>query len=194
MGKVKYKTPEIIASFLGVFIYVFVEWLEKSGISNGFISGDIYNWVQFRVVIVTLVAAMYGPIAGIVCGVGGSMLINALFEYSISYPEVIVVGIFGLAVGIFFDKFKVLDGKFGRQEFLDFCAVNVAFAIFSGIMVLPLVMYLIENKAMADTIVIGCKSVTGNSVLSCIICGIVMAVVSIIIKNRRDVKTADEYI
>lgn len=178
MGKVKYGTAEIIASFLGVFIFVFVEWLEKSGIGTGLLGNEVYSWVQFRMVIVTLVSAMFGPIAGMVCGVGGSMLINALFEYSINYPEVIVVGLFGVAVGLFYDKFKVLEGDFHLQEFVDFCAVVVAFAIFSAVLVLPLLLFLIEGKALPLSIIVGCKSVVGNSALSCVSCGIIMAIVS----------------
>lgn len=191
MGKLKYGTAEIIASFLGIFIFVFLEWLEKTGIFLGVLNNEIYNWLQIRMIILTLVAAMFGPISGVVCGVGGSMLINVLFEYSIDYSEVIVVGLYGLALGRFYDKFKVLAGRFEMQEFIDFCAVQVAASLFSGVLLMPILAFVMEDRYMSSAIIVGIKSVVGNSVTSCFICGVIMTIVSLICKKRKEKKRAE---
>lgn len=192
MSKVKFGTVEIIASFLGVLIFVLLEWLEKLGIFSGAISNELYNWVQFRIVILTLVAAVFGPIAGAFCGFAGSMLINVMFEYTISLPEVIVVGLFGIAIGSFSNHFRVRSGGFTTREFMDFCAVSVAASLFAGVMLLPVLLFVMDDKFLNTTIIVGCKSVLGNSILSIIVCGILMSLISNLCGKIRKKKREEQ--
>ena len=190
MSKIKFGITEIIASAVGVLLFVLLEWFEKQGMASGLIESAVYGWLQPRMVIVTLVAALFGPVSGLVCGVGGSLLINSMFESFISYTEVMVIGLYGYAIGRMYGKFKVYDGSFGIREFVDFGAVTLATSIFCGVIMMPMLGFLIEDASLYDTINIGVRSVIGNSIASLIICGITMKIVSMCcnVKNRRRIE------
>lgn len=188
MENIKYGVPEIIASFLGAFLIVVVEWMEKYAIYCGFLPLEVYNWIQFRVLVVSLVAVFFGPVAGIVCGIGGDMLINVILETSISYTEVITMGFFGFFLGKNYDRFMVREGRFGMQEYFDFNVISIMTGISAGVMIMPLLSFLIAKSNLFATVTVGIKSVVGNSVINAIVCGIAMAVASNIFRKLKKKK------
>lgn len=188
MNKIVYGVREIIASILGAFLFAFVEWIEKYLISAGIIGNAFYDWVQFGILILTLTAALYGPVAGIICGVGGGLLINVMSLSSFSFPVVASLGVFGLTMGAFYDKFKIRTGEFGGREYFDFAAVSLFAHIASAVMIMPMLAFVIYRDNLYDTITTGVKSLVGNSVVTLVICGVILGIISALAKRFKEKK------
>lgn len=173
----RYGTKEIIATIVGSALVLFVQWLEIIMIKSGILPEDTWSWVQLRVVVVALVAVFFGPISGVMCGLGGDLLVSAIFESYISYPGVISLGLYGLFIGVYCGKMHFDRKSFTPRDFLDFNAVSIASGIFCVMFFIPLAGFFIEKKNIFDSIATGAKTAAGNSVLTGIICPAVMAAV-----------------
>lgn len=188
MSKIVYGVREIIASILGAFLFTFAEWAERYLISTGIIGNAFYDWVQFGILILTLTATLYGPVAGIICGVGGGLLLNVMSLASLSFPVVVSLGLFGLIMGGFYDKFKIRAGEFGGREYFDFAALSLFAEIASTVMVMPMLAFMIYGDNLFDTITMGVKSLVGNSVVTLVICGVILGIISFLVKCFKEKK------
>ncbi len=178
MSRFRYGTKEIIATIMGSAAFVLVEWLEKYMISTMMIPADVYFWVQLRVVVVAAVAVFFGPVSGLLCGLGGDLLVNAMFDSFISYPEVLSLGSYGFLMGLYYGREHYDNRHFLPRDFVDFNAISIAMTLFFTMFFIPLTAFFMENIAIDESLVTGAKSAVGNSVLVGIICPILMAIVS----------------
>lgn len=185
MERFRYGTKEIIATLAGAALFVFAEWIEGYFIANGVVSPKLYEWVQLRVLVVAIVAAFFGPVSGLFCGVGGDLLINVMYESVISYPEVIVLGLYGLLVGYYYCRMHSDPAEFCAATFVDFNVVQIAVAIFCSMFTVPMLRFLFEGANLYHSVEIGAKSTVGNSVITGIICPVIMAIVSKVKKARK---------
>ena len=105
MNKIRYGTKEIIATIVGCAVFILAQWLEIYLINEKILPEDTYSWVQFRVLGVAIVSVFFGPVSGVLCGLGGDLLVNLVFDPFISYPEVLSVGLYGLFIGLYYGKY-----------------------------------------------------------------------------------------
>ena len=180
----RYGTKEIIATLLGTALFVLAEWFERYLIGIGMIPAFTYEWVQFRVPVVTLVAILFGPFSGMICGLGADLIINSIFEPAISYPEVIVFGVYGFMMGIFHSREHGRSEQFTSRQFLDLNALQIGSGIFCSMFVLPFANFMIYDANIYDTVTIGAKSAAGNSLLTGVICSVIMAIRSVIHQTK----------
>ena len=188
MEKFRFGTKETVATLCGLALFVIAEWIEVTMISKGIIPAGIYQWVQLRVLVVAAVAVFFGPVSGVFCGVGGDLPINVIFEAVISYPEVMVLGIYGIFMGMYYGKMHYEPAKFGPREWVDFNAVQIFAGIFCALFFAPMTKYFIERVSIYDSVRVGAKSALGNSVLIGLILPIAMAIVGVV-KRKEEAKS-----
>ena len=184
MEKLRYGTNEVIATVGCAVLFVLGQWLEMTLIERGIIPPQVYEWVQLRVLAVAIAAVFFGPISGLLCGLGGDLMINVIFESVISYPEVIVLGLYGFLLGFYFGKMHYVKKNFTPVVFADFTVIHVLIGILCTLFVVPLAKFMLEDVTIRDGVSLGVKSLTGNSILVGTICPVIMAVVGAI-KTRR---------
>ncbi len=187
MEKFRYGTKEIIATLIGVALLVGARWLEIFLVQNGIITGEIFEWFRIRVLIVALIAIFYGPICGALCGIGGNLLLAVIYDTSISYPLVFILGIYGFILGLYFGKTHYDGRTFTPRVFADFNAIQVLASIICALFLVPLFQFLVEGVNVYDAVTAGAKRTVGNSILVGVVCSIVMLIRSI----AKRPKTAD---
>ena len=184
MSRLRFGAKEIIATLSGCALFVLVEWIEKTLIANSQIPGEFYFWVQLRVLVIAIAAVFFGPISGMMCGLGGDLLVNAMFESYISYPEVLVLGLYGLIMGAYYGSRHYDSRHFTPVDFMDFNAVSIVTGIFCAMFFVPLARFFIERAGIGESILMGARSVIGNSILIGIVCPVIMAIVCAVRRHR----------
>ena len=185
MNRLRFGAREIIATLAGCALFVLTEWLEKYLIAQQVLPAEAYYWVQPRVLVITITAVFFGPLSGMFCGLAGDLLINTMFDPFVSYPEVIVLGFYGLVIGMYYGSIHYNSRQFTTKDFLDFNAVTVTVAIFCSMFFVPLSKFFTERSDIFNSITIGARSVVGNSILIGIVVPMIMAVVSSVKRARR---------
>ena len=189
MNKLRFGTKEVVAVIAATIIYVLVEAFERYLIGQGLLAEPVLDWVRIRVLMVIVVAAMFGPIVGVVCGVGGALLVNVIFYGYISYSEVVTYALSGYLVGRYYDKLGVLNGEFKGIALVDFNAIQILTHIVCSILFLPLFLFATENELLGTTIVLGVKNAIGAIIETCVLGTPILYIVSKSLKkSHRTIK------
>ncbi len=107
-----------------------------SGIPNTNIS------IQYGVL--AFVAAVFGPIAGLLAGLIGHFFIDFSFGWGVWWSWVIASAFFGFAVGFVAKKLKIEDGIFEKKDILVFNIAQICAHLLAWVVVAPvldIVMY-----------------------------------------------------
>jgi len=184
--KFKYSMKDIIATLVGAALFVFAEWIEMHLIMTSVIPREVYEWVQLRVLVIALVGVFFGPISGMLCGLGGDLLINRMFEPMISYPEVLVLGLYGFIMG--YCKYHLPERGISPKDIADFNARQIVAGIFCGIFAIPMTLFLLDNMNIYTAVTIGARSTIGNSVIVAVVCSIAIVIVGAVrsVKYKKD--------
>ena len=185
MEKFRYGTKETVATIIGMAFFVLVEWLQTRLAGQGIIPPGIYEWIQLRVLVIAIVATLFGPLCGVFAGLGGDLLINVIFESRISYPEVIVLGIYGLFMGLYAGKMHFDRRRFTARTFVDFNAIQIFAGLFCGLFLVPMLLLFLENVDVYKGVRIGSRSAFGNCIVVGIIVPVIMAIVCAATKDRK---------
>ena len=166
MERFRYGTKETIATLIGLALFVFVEWLQTFLAARAVIPSNFYQYVQLRVLVIAISAVFFGPLCGVFTGLGGDLLINVIFESRISYPEVIVLGIYGLFMGLYFGRMHYNTKRyFTGKDFVDFNAIQIFAGLFCSLFSVPMLLHFLEDVDVSKGIMIGARSVLGNSIV-----------------------------
>ncbi len=179
MDKFRYGTKEIIATLSGVLLMAIARYVHLLSIRTGIVDPHFFEWISPTLPIIALAAAFFGPIAGLLCGVGGELLLSAAFTSVIDYPNMISMGFYGLFVGLYFGKMHFDRKVFTMAKFLDFNAVQIMVGIFCGMFLMPVLRFAIDRADLYKAVVSGAKITFGNTMLVGIFCSFVMLLVSI---------------
>ena len=164
MERFRYGTKETIATLIGLACFVLAEWIQMRLAGRGIIAPGVYQWVQLRVLVIAIVAVFFGPLCGVFTGLGGDLLINVIFESRISYPEVIVLGVYGLFMGLYYGRIHFNRKGFTARDFVDFNAIQIFAGLFCSLFMVPMLLHFLEGVEVTKGVLIGAKSVFGNSV------------------------------
>lgn len=121
--------------------------------------------------ILGFVAAVFGPIVGVLAGLIGHALIDASFGYGIWWSWVIASGIFGLLVGFACKKVgsKVEEGIFGWKEILHFNIAQLVSHIICWGVCAPVLDILIYQEPVEKLFAQGLVSGISNFVTTAIV-------------------------
>lgn len=184
MEKFRYGSKEIIATVAGAVLIVAARYLHVFLLSSGIMSAKAGEWFQMSVPVIAIVAVFFGPVSGLLCGVGGVLLVNVIFETSISYPSVIVLGLYGFILGLYFGKMHYDPADFSLRTIIDFNAVQITSGILVAMLLLPLLLFLMTNQSLYESVYLGAKQTVGNAVIVGILCPAIMFAVSLV-KGRQ---------
>ena len=188
MKKTSFGTKEIIATLFAVALICAERALEVHMISEGIADPQIFEWIRLRALVVVIAAVFFGPISGAMSAVGGTLLINILFEESIIYPEIFALGLYGLFMGFYFGKLHYDPKHFSFRDFIDFNAIHILAGIFVGMFLIPMLQFLINDMDLYDGVISGTKRTIGTSVVVGLVCPFIMLIVKIVTGSGRDVR------
>ncbi|WP_040950834.1 ECF-type riboflavin transporter substrate-binding protein [Gorillibacterium massiliense] len=76
--------------------------------------------IETTYALLALMALLYGPVAGLLIGLIGHTLKDAIFYGSPWFSWVIASAVVGLLIGLASGKIRIHDGEFGRNEIIRF--------------------------------------------------------------------------
>ena len=179
MDRFRYGTKEIIATLSGVILMVVARYAQYFLTQGGVVTMGVFDWIIPTIPVVALAAALFGPITGLLCGVAGNLLISSLFLSYINYPEMVIFGIYGFFMGLYFGKMHYDYRVFSIQKFFDFNAVQIMAGLFCVMFLLPVLRFMFEGADLYDAVIAGAKLAAGDIVLVGIFCSFVLLMVSV---------------
>jgi energy-coupling factor transport system substrate-specific component len=93
--------------------------------------------LNLGIAVLSVFAAVFGPIAGLLIGFIAHTLTDLTFGFGVWWTWVIADALYGLAVGLFWKLYKVEEGEFGIKEVVIFNAVQIAANILAWVIIAP---------------------------------------------------------
>ena len=184
MSKLKFGTEEVIATVVATFLYVLLEWAQRAIAGDIFVPGAIYEFFKFRVLVVCVVAAIYGPVVGIIVAIGSAMIVNVMFYGYISPSEVVAYVINAFVIGYYSENFEVLKGNFKGKRIIDYNAIQFVINLFCSLIYTPLLFFIFEGRNLYEVVKLGMRSAIGNILGVAVFGTIILILVSRISEKR----------
>lgn len=178
MENIKFGTREIVAMVTGVALFAAARLLENYIFSKGILPESLAGWSGLGLLIIAASAVFFGPVCGMLCGIGGDLIIRALFGSSVRFLELFTLGLYGLLIGIFYGRLQGNRYRFGVREFVDFNVIQILVGITCGIFIVPLGRFMIDGSDLSESIVYGTQRTLGVSVMVGVILPLMMFIVS----------------
>jgi len=86
--------------------------------------------------VLSLFAAIFGPLAGLLIGFIGHALVD-LTRDDVSWVWVVAAALYGLVVGVFRKLYRIEEGEFEVKQALVFNGVQIAANIFAWVIIAP---------------------------------------------------------
>lgn len=186
MENIKFGTREIVAMVTGVALFAAARLLENYIFSKGILPESLAGWSGLGLLIIAASAVFFGPVCGMLCGIGGDLIIRALFGSSVRFLELFTLGLYGLLIGIFYGRLQGNRYRFGIREFVDFNVIQILVGITCGIFIVPLGRFMIDGSDLSESIVYGTQRTLGVSVMVGVILPVMMFIVSRKSSGRKD--------
>lgn len=184
--KFRYGTKEIIVTIIGSALAVATQYLELALFPPGSALSALGSLINLRIVVIAAAAVFFGPVAGMLTGLGGELLLNVMFSTSVDYPGILVLGAYGFFIGYYFGKRHYEPERFAPVTIVDFNAVQIMIAIFLSMIALPLSRFIISDINLYDLVITGAKAALVNSVIVGIIVPILMGIVYLVLRLRSE--------
>jgi len=101
--------------------------------------------LQFGIAILTVFAAIFGPVVGFLIGFLGHALVDITMG-GIWWAWIISDALYGLAIGLFSKFFLLEDGKFGIKQAVFFNIVQILANLLAWVVIAPLLDILIHEE------------------------------------------------
>lgn len=165
MKKLSIRTIVAIGIGAAVFIILGRFGSIPSGIPNTSIETS-YAFLSFMSVI-------FGPIAGVLIGLIGHTLKDAIFFGSPWFSWVISSGVYGLLVGLAAKRINIEEGVFGVKQIITFNVVQVLSNVIAWFLIAPTLDIVIyaeaANKVFLQGVVAGVSNLITSGVIGTIL-------------------------
>ncbi|MDR1970652.1 MAG: ECF-type riboflavin transporter substrate-binding protein [Treponema sp.] len=159
MGKAIVSRRVLIASIAGTACcFVLMRYVS---IPSGIPSTNL----NMAAVVVVIVSAIFGPVAGFFVGFTGHALADLASGYGIWWTWAAADGIYGLLVGLFSRFFKIEEGLFGVREALVFNAVQILANVVCWLLLAPTLDIIFYQEAANKVYLQGLVAAILNSVV-----------------------------
>ncbi len=164
MGKKSKLSIQTIVA-IGIGSAVFVILGRFGSIPSGIPDTNIETTYAF----LSLLSLIYGPIAGVLIGLIGHTLKDAIFYGAPWYSWVIASGVFGLLIGLASRSISIREGVFGRREIIRFNIYQISANVIAWFVVAPVLDIWIYAEPVNKVFVQGLVAGTANIVTVAII-------------------------
>lgn len=122
------------------------------------------TYIQLQYAVQSLLALIFGPIAGFFVGFIGHTFIDTLRGGSPWWSWIIASGVFGLVIGLFKSRIRIQEGVFTSKDILAFNGIQVLANILSWGVVAPVLDLLIYQQPVDLVFVQGLIAGIANAV------------------------------
>ncbi len=125
--------------------------------------------IEVTYALLALFALLYGSWAGLLIGLIGHTLKDAIFYGQPWFSWIIASGIFGLIVGLLTRRIRIADGEFGGMEMLRFNLAQLIANVVSWLVVAPVLDILIYSEPANKVFVQGVGAAISNTLTVAVI-------------------------
>ena len=108
--------------------------------------------IPLSAIVVVVLAAMYGVIAGVMIPVIGCFVFGAVVDTSVAIAEMLALLALGLSAGFYMDKFMVHKGDFDGIRVLDFCVVQLQSSTIVWMFLRPLCLFYLYKYDIGEAL------------------------------------------
>jgi energy-coupling factor transport system substrate-specific component len=102
--------------------------------------------LNLGIAILTVFAAIFGPIAGLLIGFIGHTLVDLTFGFGVWWSWVIADALYGLAIGLFWKFYRIEEGGFGIKQAIIFNGVQILSNVAAWALIAPTLDILIYQE------------------------------------------------
>ncbi len=168
MNKSKFGIKQVVAAGIGTALFVVLTTVQ---IPLGFIPNTA---LQIRAGVLAFMAALYGPVVGGIIGLAGHALGDALFYGGVWWSWVFPDAVFGIAVGLFANKYAIEEGGFDGKKAVLFNIMQVVSNAIAWILLAPVLDIAIYEEPFDKVFLQGAWAFVGNIII-CAILGTLLA-------------------
>ncbi len=181
----KFGVKHIVATGIGAALFFVLGRFVAipSGIPNTNIS------LQYG--ILAFIAAVFGPIAGLLAGLIGHFFIDFSYGWGVWWSWVISSAIFGCIVGVFANKLKIEEGQFEKSDIIRFNIGQVVAHLLSWAVIAPVLDILIYGEPANKVFVQGLVSAGVNIVTTAVVGTLLCVAYSAAIPKKGSLKEED---
>ncbi|TJY41770.1 ECF-type riboflavin transporter substrate-binding protein [Cohnella pontilimi] len=125
--------------------------------------------IETTYALLALFAILYGPVAGLLIGLIGHTLKDAIFYGSPWFSWVIASAVVGLIIGLAARSIRIHDGEFGAKQIIRFNLIQVLANAIAWFVIAPVLDILIyaepSNKVFTQGLVAGVSNIVTVAVL-----------------------------
>ncbi|MRN55737.1 ECF-type riboflavin transporter substrate-binding protein [Paenibacillus sp. LC-T2] len=125
--------------------------------------------IETTYALLALFALLYGPVAGLLIGLIGHTLKDAIFYGSPWFSWVIASGLVGLIIGLLTSRISIHDGEFGKRELIRFNLAQIAANAVAWFIVAPVLDILIyaepANKVFTQGLIAGAANIVTVAII-----------------------------
>ena len=96
--------------------------------------------------ILSIFAAIFGPVAGLLIGFIGHTLVDLTAGWGVWWTWVIADALYGLAVGLFWKFYKIEEGEFGVKQAVIFNGIQIGANLLAWVAIAPTLDILIYQE------------------------------------------------
>lgn len=186
----RFDAPTVTAIVIGTIMIIITNYCLP-----GIYSFPLEWAVQVCAVVIVIISAQTGIIAGALMPAVASAIIGIAFMGPDVLIEFLLLELFGVSTGHYMEKLKIRRGEFKGMLILDFCMLEIMLAVLSWLCVYPLgsfYMYRLDLRDLLSMGMIHC----GVSVLADLcICLPILLVFNRMFRQKRLVEDAQrEYL
>ena len=124
--------------------------------------------------LLAFIAAVYGPVAGLLSGLIGHFLIDFSYGWGVWWSWVIASSFFGCAIGFLTRKYTLEDGEFSKHDAVGFNVGQAVAHLLAWVLVAPvldIVMYAEPaNKVFIQGLAASCANIVTTAIIGTILC------------------------
>lgn len=124
--------------------------------------------------VLAFIAAVFGPIAGLLAGLIGHFFIDFSFGWGVWWSWVIASAFFGFCMGIATRKMKIDEGEFGKKDILVFNLSQIVCHLLAWVGIAPCLDILMygepANKVFVQGLVGGGINILATLIVGTILC------------------------
>jgi energy-coupling factor transport system substrate-specific component len=121
--------------------------------------------INLGIAILTIFAAIFGPLAGLLIGFIGHTLVDLTWGWGVWWSWVIADAIYGLVVGLFFKLYKIEEGGFGLKQCFIFNGIQIAANVLVWVAIAPTLDILIYQEPADKVYLQGLAAGASNAVV-----------------------------
>jgi energy-coupling factor transport system substrate-specific component len=130
--------------------------------------------LNLGIAILSIFAAIFGPLAGLLTGFIGHTLTDLTFGFGIWWSWVIADALYGLLFGLFWKVYEINEGEFGLVQAVKFNLIQIGANIVAWVGIAPVLDILI-HKEPADKVFLQGIVAAGLNIAVVLILGTLLA-------------------